>query len=311
MSPPYTPLPAPILITVSHDQPRRAALFILSSALLFALMGGFIKHLSQQLPVEMVVFFRNLFGLVVLLPWLLQRGFGQLRTHHLRLHLARSLFGLSAMYCFFYAIAHLHLAEAVLLNYTAPLYVPLTAWWWLREPTPHRLNGALLLGFSGIALILKPGVGIFKAEAVVGVLAGLLTAGAFVSLRHMAQSEPPLRTVFYFGAIATLISGVPLVWSWQTPPAPLWLTLLLMGAVASGGQLLLTRAYSHAPAAWVGSFTYTIVPLSALVGWWGWGERPDALAMLGAILVVGAALIVLHQGLRNAPGRPSSPSPGE
>ena len=79
-------------LAVTQDQPRRAALFVLSSALLFALMGGFIKYLSQQLPVEMVVFFRNLFGLLVLLPWLLHGGVRNLRTHHLRLHLARSLF---------------------------------------------------------------------------------------------------------------------------------------------------------------------------------------------------------------------------
>lgn len=281
-----------------QDQPRRAALFVLSSALLFAVMGGFIKYLSQQLPVEMVVFFRNLFGLLVLLPWLLHGGVHNLRTRHLRLHLARSLFGLSAMYCFFYAISHLHLAEAVLLNYTAPLYVPLLAWWWLKEPAPRRLYGALLLGFIGITLILKPGLGIFKVESMVGVLAGVLTAGAFVSLRHMAHSEPPLRTVFYFGATATLISAVPLLWSWQTPPAGLLLTLLLMGGVASGGQLLLTRAYAHAPAAWVGSFTYTIIPLSAVVGWWGWGETPDLLSLLGALLVVSAALLVLRLGLK-------------
>lgn len=281
---------------MNHDQPHRAALLVLSSALLFALMGGFIKHLSQQLSVEMVVFFRNLFGLLVLMPWILRRGFTQLRTRHLHLHLLRSLFGLSAMYCFFFAIAHLHLAEAVLLNYTAPIYIPLLAWWWLKEPAPRNLYGALLLGFLGIALILKPGIDIFKVEALVGVLAGVLTAGAFVSLRHMAQSEPPLRTVFYFGLIATLVSAVPLLWTWQTPPAGLLLTLLLMGGVASAGQLLLTRAYTYAPAAWVGSFTYTIVPLSAVVGWWGWDETPDTLSLLGALLVVCAALVVLRLG---------------
>jgi len=282
---------------VSLHHPRRAALLALSSALLFALMGAFIKYLSTRIPVEMVVFFRNLFGLLVLIPWIMGRGFSHLRTQHLRLHLTRSLFGVTAMYCFFFGIAHLHLAEATLLNYTAPLYIPLLAWWWLKEPAPRRLYGALLLGFVGIALILKPGAGLFKPEALVGVMSGILTAGAFVSLRYMAASEPPLRTVFYFGVIATLISAIPLLWSWQTPPAGLFLTLLLMGGIASSGQLLLTRAYAHAPAAWVGSFTYTIVPLSALVGWWGWDETPDIFSLLGALLVVSAALVVLRVGI--------------
>jgi drug/metabolite transporter (DMT)-like permease len=72
----------------------------------------------------------------------------------------------------------------------------------------------------------------------------------------------------------------------------------MMGGIASAGQLLLTRAYAHAPAAWVGSFTYTIIPLSAVVGWWGWGETPDLLSLLGALLVVSAALLVLRLGLK-------------
>lgn len=284
-----------------QDHPRHAALLVLSSALLFALMGGIIKFLSQQLPLEMVVFFRNLFGLLVLLPLLLRHGVGQLRTRQLHLHLTRSLFGLSAMYCFFYAISRLHLAEAVLLNYTAPLYIPLLAWWWLKEASPRRLKSALLLGFAGIVLILKPGMAIFQAQALVGVLAGLFTAGAFVALRRMAGSEPPLRTVFYFALIATLVSALPLLWHWRAPPAGIWLLLLAMGGVASAGQLLLTRAYAYAPAAWVGSFTYTIIPLSALVGWWGWGETPDLLSLLGALLVVSAAVLVLR--LEPAPPR--------
>lgn len=308
----YTGCPCRLLpATVNQEHHRRAALLVLSAALLFAVMGGFIKHLSQQLPVEMVVFFRNLFGLLVLLPLLMRHGLGHLRTRQLHLHLTRSLLGLSAMYCYFFSIAHLHLAEATLLNYTAPLYVPLLAWWWLKEPAPHRLYGALLIGFIGIMLILKPGIGIFKPQALVGVLAGMLTAGAFVSLRQMAQSEPPLRTVFYFGVTSTLISAVPLLWSWQTPPAGLFLVLLLMGGVASAGQLLLTRAYAHAPAAWVGSFTYTIIPLSALVGWWGWGETPDLLSLCGALLVVGAAVVVLRMGTGKSPAGSAPTRPQE
>lgn len=285
-----------------QHHPSLAALLALSAALLFAVMGGFIKYLSQQLPVEMVVFFRNLFGLLALLPWVVQQGLGHLHTRHWRLHLLRSLFGLTAMYCFFFTIAHLQLAEAVLLNYTAPLYIPLLAWWWLKEAAPRRLLGALLLGFGGIVLILKPGMGLFQPAALVGVLAGLLTAGAFVTLRYMAHSEPPLRTVFYFGLIATTLSALPLPWRGQLPAPELWLTLLAMGGVASAGQLLLTRAYRHAPAAWVGAFTYTIIPLSALVGWLGWGERPDTAALLGALLVVGAGVMVLRLGGRIRPG---------
>lgn len=277
-----------------QDNPLRAALYVLTSALLFAVMGGLIKHISTQLPYEMVVFFRNLFGLVALMPWLLRKGLHSLRSDYFHLHLLRSLFGLSAMYCFFYALGHLPLAEAVMLNYTAPLYIPAIAWFWLREPSPARLRWALAIGFAGIALILKPGSSLFQPVALIGALAGLLTAAAFVTLRRMAASEPATRTVFYFGLFATVISAIPMTWAWQAPPSSLWLLLLVMGTIATIAQLLLTRGYAYAPAAQVGPLTYAIVLFSALLGWWKWDEVPDHLSVVGALLIIGAGIIALR-----------------
>ena len=111
----------------------RGALLMLASGLLFAAMGALIKNLSATLPNEMLVFFRSLIGLLVLTPWLLHRGPSYFATRRLGAHLLRALTGLAAMYCFFYALGRLPLAEAVLLNYSAPLFIPST-----RESSPAR-----------------------------------------------------------------------------------------------------------------------------------------------------------------------------
>ena len=105
-----------------EDNVPAAAVMVLGAALLFAIMGALVKTASAQLPSTEVVFFRNALGLVALLPWLLRGGFAGLRTDNLRLHLWRSLSGVTAMYCFFHALAHLPLAQAVMLNYTCLLY---------------------------------------------------------------------------------------------------------------------------------------------------------------------------------------------
>ena len=107
------------------DNLRRGAIYMVIAALLFAGMGALVKLVSVSLPNEMVVFFRSAMGLVVLLPWLWHGGIAGIRTTALTQHLARSAAGLGAMYCFFYAIAHLPLAEATLLNYSTPLLPPL------------------------------------------------------------------------------------------------------------------------------------------------------------------------------------------
>ena len=279
---------------VRDDNFPAAAGMVLGAALLFAIMGALVKTVSVQLPSAQVVFFRNALGLVALLPWLLRGGIAGLRTEHLGLHLWRSLSGVTAMYCFFYALAHLPLAQAVLLNYTAPLFIPLIAAVLLREPFPWPVRWAVLVGFIGITLILKPGVVRFNLDALIGLAAGVFTAFAFTAIRRMGKIEPTTRIVFYFGVIATLISAVPLFWAWTAPAPALWGSLLLIGLLATIAQLLVTRAHAYAPAARIGLFMYSIVVFAALLGWLLWDEGIDQWSVLGAVLVTGAAILAGH-----------------
>jgi drug/metabolite transporter (DMT)-like permease len=273
---------------------RRGALYMLISALLFAIMGALIKIVSRYLPNEMVVFFRSLAGLLVLLPWLVHHGFKGLATNHLSAHLARSLAGLTAMYCFFYALSVLPLAEATLLNYATPLFTPFIAYVWLREHVNRRVKVAIAVGFAGILFILKPGGGLFTGAALVGLSAGVFAALAMVSIRKLTRTEPTWRIVFYFSLVSTIVSSFPLLYAWKTPDPSLWGLLLAMGAVASLAQVFLTRAYAQAPAAQVGPFTYATVLFAAGAGWWFWGEAVDALTLLGAVLVVVGGIAALR-----------------
>jgi drug/metabolite transporter (DMT)-like permease len=279
---------------MTHD-PRRAAAFIVASALMFALTGATVKAASAHLPHTEVVFFRSFLGLVALVPWLIRGGLAGLATAHPGLHLFRGATGLAAMYCFFYALGHLELATAVLLNYSAPLFIPFIAALWLREPVPAALRWAVPIGFVGIALILQPGRGVLEPAALLGVAAGILAAVSFVTIRRLHATEPTTRIVFYFGVISTLGSAAPLAWTWETPDPAHWLLLGAMGACATGGQLLLTRAYSLAPAAQVGPFTYSVVVFSALLGWAVWGEVPGPLSVVGALLVILAGVLAIRE----------------
>jgi drug/metabolite transporter (DMT)-like permease len=277
----------------THDLPR-GALMMIVSAMLFALMGVAVKVAAQTLPNTMVVFFRNAVGLLALAPWLWRLGLSGLRTRHLREHVIRSLAGLASMYCFFYALAHLRLADAILLNYSIPLFMPFVESAWLGETFPRRLWGVILLGFAGILLILKPGLGLFQPAALVGLLSALFASVAQVGIRRLTHTEPVPRIVFYFGVISTAISAAPLAAEWRTPPAAIWGLLAALGIVATAGQLTLTRAYSHAPATRVGPFIYTAVVFAALLDWVFWGQWPDRLSLAGALLVVTAGVLALR-----------------
>ncbi len=222
---------------------------MVASAALFAAMGAGVKLAARELPNAMVVFFRNGVGLAVLLPLLLRKGLRGLHTRDVPGHIVRGLSGLASMYCFFYAIAHLRLADAVLLNQSVPLFIPLVGSLWLGERFPVRLWGVIGLGFAGILLILKPGTAL----------------------------------------------------AWRDPSPALWGVLLTMGALATAGQLALTRAYGHAPAAQVGPFIYVGPVFAGLLDWWIWNTLPDALFVAGAVMVVAAATLMLRRAPLPAP----------
>ncbi|MET0049550.1 MAG: DMT family transporter [Candidatus Thiodiazotropha sp.] len=172
------------------------AFFILASEFMFASMGAIVKQVTQSLPSEMAVFMRNLFALALLMPLVWSNGVTSLRTRVFHLHMLRSVAGVSAMYCFFYALANLRLADGMLLKMTAPLFMPLIAWYWLREPLHRMILLAIAIGFVGVILVLNP-EGEFNRVALVGLLGGALASLAKVSLRRLGRSEPSVRVVFY------------------------------------------------------------------------------------------------------------------
>ena len=288
---------------------RLGAIYMIAAGLLFSCMAAIVRYLSASLPNEMIVFFRSAMGLVVLFPWLWHRGLHNLKTSHPRGHLLRGLAGLGAMYCYFYALGRLPLAEATLLNYSTPLFMPFIAWWWLREHMPGRLWWAIGIGFAGITLILKPDVGAFSPVAVIGLASGILAAIAMVGVRQLSRTEPTSRIVFYFTLICATGSAFPLIWSWRTPAPALWLPLVAVGALASVAQLLLTRAYSYAPAAQVGPFTYSTVVFAAAIGFLAFGDVLDWSSAVGTMLVIcGGVLTIRLAGRRAAPAPEVPPS---
>ncbi len=263
------------------------ALLIIAAEFMFASMGAAIRLVAQEVPNAGVVFFRKLTSLLLLLPLMLHLGLGSLRTRVPHLHLLRGLAGLSAMYCFFYAIAHMPLAEAMLLKLSAPLFLPLVALLWLGELVPGRVRWAILIGFSGVVLMLRPDMGALSPVALIALRGGLLAAVAKVTVRRLSRTEPTTRIVFYFAVTGTLVSSLPLVYFWQTPSPTAMVWLLVIGACATLGQLLLTRGFSMATAARMGTLGFFSVVFGALYGWLFWDE------MLRWSTVAGTSLVIL------------------
>jgi drug/metabolite transporter (DMT)-like permease len=271
------------------------AAFIVLGEFWFASMGVVIRLASAELSNAMIVFGRNLIGLMLLAPWLLRHGVGDVKTQVPGLHLLRAVAGIGAMYCFFHAIAELPLAEAMLLKLTAPIFIPLIAIAWLHERVSSLLWVALGVGLAGVILVLGPDAsqdwGGISPVALIGLLGGVLAAVAKVTVRRLAATEPTGRIVFYFALIGVAITGLPLLWQWQTPSPRALLLLLGIGMAATLGQLGLTRGLSLAPASRLAAFGYFSVVFGAGYGWLIWGEPMTLNVLFGTLLIAAAGLL--------------------
>lgn len=282
-------------MTTRAVKPIQGAALLALSALLFALMGLGIREVSAGVNNESVVFWRNLVGVLFFLPLVLLKGLSPLKTGRIKSHLWRTTFGLAAMYCFFYAIAHLPLADAMLFTYSAPLFTPLIAWWWLKEPLSKRIVLTTSIGLVGVLLVAKPTAALLGGHALVGLAASLLAAFAFVSIREMSDTEPALRIVFYFSLFSAMISAIPLTWAWQPLAYPQMGLLLVIGLLATASQIIMSKAYSLAPPGQIGPFAYLAIVFAGLIAWLRWGEVPDLTSLIGAALIFSASLLSISR----------------
>ena len=270
------------------------AIFVVVAEFCMASMGALVKVLGQTMPGEMAVFSRNLAGLLVLLPILVSHRDLSLKTEYFHLHLVRGLSGVLAMYCFFYAIINIPLADSMLLKMTAPLFMPLVAIFWLKESVSSWTLYALGLGFIGVWIVLDP-TGEMNWVVLIGILGGFLAAIAKVSIRRLSRTEPNLRVVFYFALIGTMVSLAPAVWQWKTPDLHSIGLMVAIGVVGTAGQLALTRAYSIANAGTVAPLTYFSVIFGGIYGYLFWHEIPADRFMFGALLISIAGILTLKK----------------
>lgn len=289
-----TVTPTPPLPLLQRPLIRGAALLALS-AILFATMGVFVRLASHTVSNEIVVFARNLGGLALLVPFMLLDKSSTFRTRVFPRHLWRALTGLTAMYGFFYAIAHLPLSSAMIFTYSSPMFIPLVAWFFLKEPMTSRAWVSAFIGFIGVVLVCKPDEGVFNHFALIGIGSALLAATAFVTVRALGSSEPTPRIVFYFALISTVVSSVPLIWAGHGITLHEFGFLAAVGIFATISQLCMTRAYALAPASHIGPIAYLAIIIAGFYAWILWGEQPDAWALAGTGLIIASSLVSLRR----------------
>ncbi len=289
--------------------PLQGALLMTLAALGFSIMNILIRYAADELHPVQIAFFRNFFALAFVLPWLFRHGLAGLRTERPGMHLARSVVGLSAMFCWFTSITILPLAEAVALNFTVPLFATAGAFFILREAVGMRRWSATLAGFLGVIVILRPGfVEITPAMAMPVIAAGFM-AGSVLLVKTLSRTEDTVAMVLIMNLIMTPLSLIPALFVWEWPSWTVLGYLTLIGLVATIAHLALTKSYRLADASAVIPFDYARLPFVAFFAYFAFGEVPDEWTWIGAGIIAASAIYIAQREAKVARERTAAEAP--
>lgn len=285
------------------------------ASLLFATMGVCVKLASAQYGTGEIVFYRGLIGALAIATMTRLRG-GSLKTPVPAMHFWRSLTGVSALCLWFYAIGHLPLATAVTLNYMSSVWMALFLLGGAvmlangRERIDGRLVATVLVGFAGVALVLRPTIEHNQLWAgVIGLLSGMLSATAYLQVTALGRAgEPEYRVVFYFSIAGIVAGAAVMLWTGPSAHTPRGLLLLLAtGVLATAAQIMMTRAYAIGRTLSNASLQYLGIVFSFLYGVWLFDDPVTWMAVAGMLLIVGAGLAATL--LRSQKAAPDSSLP--
>lgn len=271
----------------------KGTIFIICSALCFALMNAFVR-LAGDLPSIEKSFFRNAVAAVIAFATLIRdgNGFGWKKSNLTGLIL-RSAFGTMGILCNFYAVDHLLLADASMLNKLSPFFAIIFSYLILREKVTLFQSAMVVIAFIGSLFIIKPSSVSFNMASLIGFLGGMCAGIAYTMVRKLTENgERKSYIVFFFSMFSCVVTLPYLIFDFHPMTIRQFIILMFAGISAAGGQFSITAAYSYAPAREISVFDYTQIIFSALLGLFLFEQIPDIYSLLGYVIICGVSLIM-------------------
>ena len=281
-------------MSTKNDKPLLGMAFAFGTTIVGASASAATKYISSDVPLGSIVLIQFIIGLLVLSPWIFRQGAKGLASEHWQRHIIRGLAGFAG-FCFFYlALQHIPLVDSSLLRHSAPLFVALVAYIWVGAKVPSSRWLPMIIGFCGIALILRPSSSV-NLWHLAGVASGLSLAVSMVGTRLLSHSESSSKILFYYHVIALILSIPLAIYTWKAIPTWAWPYLFYNSLSIFVAMWLYTKAYSYAKASVISPIGYFSVVNAGILGWLIWDHLPDNIAFAGIAVVVCAGLITVWQ----------------
>ncbi|NCF27273.1 MAG: EamA family transporter [Gammaproteobacteria bacterium] len=268
---------------------------MLAATAVLTCMHATVRLVSDGMHSFEIVFFRNLFGLVAILPLALRAGIGSLKSRQPGLQLLRSAFGLVAMFTWFYALSVVPIAQATALSFTSVIFGSIGAALLLGERMRLRRWSAVLAGFAGTLVILRPGFGDVDPTALIVVLSSICWAGALLTVKRLSATDSVVCIVTWNSILLTVLSLPLAIPVWVTPSTEQLLWLSLIGLLATLGHLAMTGAFKASDATVVFPVDYTRLLWATVIGYLAFGEIPDIWTWIGGTIIFASTTYISYR----------------
>ncbi len=267
---------------------------------MFTGMTVMVKLLGDRLDAMQISFFRMLVSLIVILPFLYRAGLsgaGGIKTQVPLLQVARGVIGSSAMMLGFYAIVHLPLADVQALSFSRTLFLVPLAVIILGETVGWNRGLAVLCGFGGVLIMLRPGSEGFEINLAIFAVLGhaLFVALASILVRIVSQYDTPTTMMFYSNIFGILLASIPAYIYWIPPTAEEYMLLFVMGVLGALAHNCFIRAYGMGEASAIAPVDYTRLVFAAIAGYVLFGDIPDNYKIIGALVIVATTLYIIRR----------------
>ena len=276
----------------------RGIILMIASSMLFSIMHTAVRYLSAELHPVQIVFFRNLFGMIVFLPLVMRSGLTFFKTTKLPLHLLRAALNVCAMIAFFMALSMTPLARVNGLAFSAPLFTAVLSVILLGERFRLRRWSAIACGFIGTLIILRPGFAPIDLGSWLTLISAALWGMTMIVIRILGRTESSLTTTAYMITLLSLLSFVPALYVWQWPQQTAWMILLLIGVTGTAAQIALAEALKTAETTVVLPFDFLKIVWAAMLGFVLFAEVPTAYTWTGAAIIFASSFYVAYREQR-------------
>ncbi len=272
----------------------KGVLWMLVAMFLFIGMDASAKYLTADYPVPQIIWARFFFHLVVMAAIVWRRLPVIAVTLSPRFQLLRGFAVLTTNAAITTSLLYIPLAEVEALGAASPLFVALLSVPFLKEPVGLRRMIGVAIGFVGVVIIIRPGMGIVHPASFLALVAAFLYAINQVTMRYLGGFDAPMTTVFFTAVIGTVVTSLIVPFVWIVPEPEGWAIMVLMGCLSLSGQYAVVRAFAAAPAAAVSPFNYSALVWAALFGWILFADIPDLATIIGSVVIVAGGIAVIR-----------------